>query len=107
MSSRVRVYSIDELDVALEKVRPPNLVASGTCTTTTPGFTDVQLEARIYVEPPTDGIQELELMATPPAGPVPQVLHPGVPFNGRFDSIPTWCKGIRVIAATNKLEWRL
>ncbi|MEM1209560.1 MAG: hypothetical protein AAGI54_09850 [Planctomycetota bacterium] len=59
------------------------------------GYTDVNLSAVVYVQPPLDGIQDLILSYRPPSGLlVPQVIHL-IPL--KLDLPPVdWFRGVRV-----------
>lgn len=99
------VHSVDALKVAIEKRIPPNWVIEGTCTTPSAPSGETVLSRVEYIEPPEDGVQEYQLLYTVSDSPGGQVLTKNVPFRGRLDEVPDWCQGVRILAATNVLQW--
>lgn len=68
-----------------------------------PGYTDGQFLPRIYPAPPPDGIYEVDVVATKPAGaaaaPTP------IEVKGEWSSYPKeHLKGVRFMAKTNAVE---
>ena len=61
-----RIYSVDCIDLTLQKSNPPNLQILCMGRVTTSGWSNPRLEPFIYVTPPKDGIQEFDAVATPP-----------------------------------------
>ena len=69
-----RVKKILNVEYAVEKQVPPNLLVSAIGEVPTSGWTQPVLVRRTYVQPPPDGIWEYDLYAVPPAGPAAQVV---------------------------------
>jgi hypothetical protein len=68
----------------------------------TGGWTNPQLEQRVYVAPPVDGVIDFDFVAQPPGGLAPDIVlpisaHTGVIF------LPPWAKGVRVNSASNSI----
>lgn len=98
---RVTVKSIVEIDIALEKRIPPNLVVTAVGEVPSLGFSDVELNRVVYVAPPADGIQDYYLSAVPPQAPVPQVIS-RVKASDRWEDyqrFAPWLRGVRVHGA--------
>jgi len=71
----------------------------------TTGWTHPRLSPRFYIAPPADGVWDFDFVADAPTGIVAEVF---TPLAGAFVSAaPDWCRGVRVHAATNKLEQEL
>ncbi len=60
------------------------------------GWTDVRLDSVIYVNPPADGIQEVILRGTPPAGPI---VLPALEHFMLSAELPSasWLQGVRIV----------
>lgn len=93
---------VDDVHLATTRSRPPRLIVSVQGRVTTTGWTNARLEPWVYVMPPADGLQDLDLVATPPSGPAGQALMPIVA--GTSFWLPDWCKGVRVHASANSME---
>lgn len=96
------VYEVIKVDISWEKKEPPNVSVDATGNTRTGGWTNCRLEARIYIAPPEDGIQELDFVGDPPEGPSTDAITE-VTAEPYKQECPEWMIGVRVIAETNKL----
>jgi hypothetical protein len=65
--TKVRVYSVGEVIVDLQKSNPPRLVIAVTGSAVSTGWTAAELRS-FEPEPSPDGIIDLELVADPPTG---------------------------------------
>lgn len=68
----------------------------------TTGWTAIRLSPVFYIVQPADGIWDFDMIADPPAGIAGDVVLPVAAST--MIEVPAWCKGIRVRAATNKME---
>lgn len=111
--TKVRVLSVSQVDVHLQKSNPPTLGVVATGTAPSSGWTDPSLEAWRYVLPPDDGIQDFDFVAQPPAGIVLPVV---LPITGEVSSVVDvlnyWgpgkpLAGVRIHARSNSMEARL
>jgi hypothetical protein len=80
-----------------------SLILKATGSAAGAGYTDAQFLPRIYPGPPPDGIYEVDVVATKPAGaaaaPAP------IEVNGEWSSYPkARLKGVRFMAKTNAVE---
>lgn len=92
------VAKIVDVEYAVEKIIPPNLIVTATGEVPTAGYQKPTLERVTYVVPPADGIQDYYLRATPPSGVAAQVISNVKAtdrWKGYTDEAP-WIKGIRV-----------
>jgi len=72
-------------------------------TVPTGGYTDARIEPRIYVMPPTDGIQEFDFTVTPPpAGAMVTEVVTLVSATYDFAKPPAWVKGVRLSVADTR-----
>jgi hypothetical protein len=102
VSGSTRVYEVKSVKASLQKSNPPQISAEAEGTTRTGGWRNPRLEARIYIEPPADGIYEFVFVADKPYG---NVTHAITPVSAKATvPAPPWAKGVRVIAETNKKE---
>jgi hypothetical protein len=97
--ARELVYSVDAVAAIAISSRVLFVTAIGK--TRTSGWKNPSLDPRVYIMPPADGYQEFEFRATPPTGPVLQVLTP-IAAEYVWTNPPRWVKGVRVYAETNK-----
>jgi len=100
--TEARVLTIESLRLSFNKKLPPELIveAEGVCRTP---WTGARLAQYIYVQPPPDGVQEYDFVATPPDGPVPDVLTQ-VAASDTIENVPSWLRGVRVYAEMNQKE---
>lgn len=100
-----RVYDVEEVHIeALDVMNgaPPAVVVSARGRVNSTGWTNPQLAAWIYIQPPRDGILDLDFIATAPSGLVNFVMSPitvGLAF-----TVPGWVRGVRIHSSTNKME---
>lgn len=96
-----KVYEIDNVSITVLESNPPQLSISIEGQTSKPGFTNFHLEHYVYITPPEDGIYDADMVATPPSGPVIQVISP-------FEHQEVWenypeehLNGMRIHGTTN------
>jgi hypothetical protein len=77
------------------------IVSEGMVTTT--GWRNAELQPRIYLRPPSDGIWDWDFVATPPQGIVLQVLTRIAVQSVNFVP-PDWMRGVRVHGSSNSEE---
>lgn len=97
----VVISEITDVSYVEQRSFPPNLVVTVKGLIHTGGYTDVQLTRIRYTVPPSDGIQDYVLTATPPDGPAIQVEGEVVGrHNWRaYTEDAPWVKGLRVHGA--------
>ncbi len=67
------------------------------------GYTDTGFEPRIYAAPPPDGVYEVDVVATRPAGVVAQVVTP-LEIKGSWSGYKKErLKGVKMISRTNEV----
>jgi hypothetical protein len=95
------VREIIEVDVALEKINPPNLVITAIGEVPTAGYSDVRLHLIRPKQPPADGILNLRLTAVPPNGGVAQVASrvQATQTITNFENAFPWLRGLRIHGA--------
>jgi hypothetical protein len=96
------IVKVDAATVELGK-SGDSLILKATGSAAGPGYTDAQFLPRIYPAPPPDGIYEVDVVATKPAGaaaaPTP------IEVKGEWSSYPKErLKGVRFMAKTNAVE---
>jgi hypothetical protein len=96
------IVKVDAATVELGK-SGDSLILKATGSAAGPGYTDAQFLPRIYPAPPPDGIYEVDVVATKPAGaaaaPTP------IEVKGEWSSDPKErLKGVRFMAKTNAVE---
>ncbi len=97
------VAKILDVEYVEEEIKPPNLVVTATGEVPTAGYQKPTLERVTYVVPPSDGIQDYFLRATPPSGVAAQVISKVKAtdtWKGYTEKAP-WIKGIRVHGASD------
>ena len=108
-----RVMSVDSASVFLLKSNPPYVGVAAQGKVPTSGWTRPSLEPWVYFVPPDDGLQDLEVVAEPPAGisfpvvlPISAVtVLPREPRNYWGEGKPL--TGVRIHARENMVEARL
>ena len=99
-----RVYKVTNVEYAVEKGIPPNLLVTAYGKVSTGGWKYPTLLRRVYVNPPADGIWEYDLIALPPGGPATQIILP-VKAADRWEGYDQRnVNGIRVYSQTNCFE---
>ncbi len=104
----VRVAEVKEVTTALLKIRPPALAVHAVGVVNSSGWTEPQLTAWVYIQPPADGILDLDFIAKRPTGIVHWTLMPigGDVVIENVDLANYWgsglpLNGVRVHAAAN------
>ncbi len=97
-----QIFRVDSVQIAISKSYPPQLFVNAMGTVTTSGWKAAILSLRMYAHPPEDGIQDIDFLATPPAGSALQVLLP-ITADTSFELV-SWVKGIRVHSKSNAEE---
>ena len=64
MSSRI--YSITSVNLTLIKTKPPSLQVTAAGQAASSGWSNPNLAPFVYIQPPPDGIQDYDFVATPP-----------------------------------------
>ncbi len=101
-----KVLEVKSVSLALLQSKPPQLAITATGSVPTTGYTDPQLVPYLYTVPPSDGIYDFDLVATPPGGIAGDVVLPVV-ATFVMEQIPTGLKGVRVHASSNEKDARL
>ena len=101
-----KVQKTLSVQLALMKSKPPQLAITAFGQVNSGGWKNGALQPRIYIQPPQDGIQDLDFVAEPPSGPATQVISP-ITAHYVMISIPSWLKGVRVHSSTNNVESKL
>lgn len=70
----------------------------------TPGYSNPELSAHIYITPPADGIQDFTFSAREPSGGLSPDVISDVAFFGEVETNFSGAKGVRVHGSTNKME---
>lgn len=96
------IVKVDSATVEVGK-SGDSLILKATGTAAGPGYTDAQFLPRIYPAPPPDGVYEVDVVATKPAGaaaaPTP------IEVKGDWTSYPkARLKAVRFIAKSNAVE---
>lgn len=89
------VPKIIKIDHVILESEPPSLLITAYGKVPTGGWKQVQLMRRIYVNPPSDGIWEYDLLAKRPTGPVIQV-ETLVKASNQWKDYDKSIKGVRV-----------
>lgn len=97
------VMAVHDVSIAILKTYPPQVIVSAIGTVSTGGWRDPQLAPHVYIDPPVDGVQGYDFVATPPAGYAIQVLSPVFAANGPAE-YPEWMRGARVHSASGSVE---
>jgi hypothetical protein len=102
MSQR-KVLEVKDVELSILRGNPPrlNIIAHGTVPT--PGWTEAELSAYVYVTPPPDGIYDFDFVAKPSEKMAVQVIAPIVGAH-IIENIPSGLRGVRVHAASNIKE---
>lgn len=112
--SFTRVSSVKSATYALLKKNPPDLVISAEGEVPTSGWNNGALGAWIYIQPPQDGIQDLDFIAEKPSGVIlPKVSSiSGDAVFADIDFENFWGKGkplngFRIHSQSNVLEVKI
>ncbi|PHS26500.1 MAG: hypothetical protein COA85_05905 [Robiginitomaculum sp.] len=110
ISTLTKIYSVDQVDVTITRTTPQVMTINTLARVTSSGWTDAQLSQYVYLQPPTDGVQEFDIAARPPAPDV--ITMPVLSPISSYTQIPDidvenfWgkgiaIKGIRIFSASN------
>ncbi len=100
---QTKIYSVDDVQLAILKTFPPTLRIVATGLVTTGGWSDPQLVPYVYVSPPADGIYDFDFIARPPAGIAIQVILP-ITAAYHWRGYPQELIGVRIHASSGSLE---
>ncbi|MFB9268380.1 hypothetical protein ACFFWD_35580 [Bradyrhizobium erythrophlei] len=98
-----RIMDVEQVHVIVFKSGPQEVFAvhaSGHVPTT--GWTQIELDAHVYIVPPADGIMDFDFNGKAPDGIVGEVVLPVTAQTVR--RMPKWLKGVRVHAKQNAVE---
>ncbi|MEO7340573.1 MAG: hypothetical protein ABI073_06825 [Luteolibacter sp.] len=98
-----KIYSVDDIQLAILKTNPLTLRIIATGLVTSSGWGEPQLSRYVYIAPPVDGIYDFDFLANRPGG---TVLQPILPITAAFQwqPFPTELKGVRIHASAGSLE---
>lgn len=97
-----KIYSVKSACLFINKSKPPQIVVGAEGTVNSTGWTNGRLLPWIYVNPPTDGILDLDFIADKPSG---IVIWLWSKIGGSIQmEMPKWLKGVRIHTSNNKLE---
>ncbi len=103
-----RIYSVEQVrieNLVVLPQQPPAITVSASGSVTSSGWTQPDLGPWMYIEPPIDGILDLDFVAASPRGIALQVISKisvAITF-----AVPNWIKGVRVHSSQNEMEARL
>lgn len=104
-NNSTHIYSVLSFtDVDIIKTNPPALFVAAVGLVNTSGWSNPVLIPRTYVNPPADGIQEFDFFATPPSG-IVLPYFARISGNAVLPDFPDWVRGVRVVSATNEVEY--
>lgn len=96
------VLDVQSVCFSIRKTNPPQLFVSAAGTVNSSGWSGGRLIPRVYIQPPEDGIQDLDFVATPPTGMVLWVVTP-ISASTSFN-LEDWMKGVRIHASNGHAE---
>ena len=94
------IYSVESVKLTIVKTNPPSLLIEANGLVPTSGWTEPELQGRIYIQPPPDGIWDFDFVATAPSGIVIEVftkIYAAHLWQGNLNQL----KGVRVHSSTN------
>ena len=97
-----KVYSVQSACFHINKTNPPQLMVSAAGQVNSSGWSNGKLIPWVYIDPPSDGIQDFDFVATAPSGVVLWVISP-ISGEGTIE-MENWIKGIRIHASSSKIE---
>jgi hypothetical protein len=105
-ADKQKIAQIDSASVTYIKKNPPQLKIEAGGQAATPKWSEPELVARVYAQPPPDGIWDYDFVAKPFAGPITQVITP-ISAELVLDQIPKGMKGVRIHSKSNSKEAKL
>lgn len=102
---KVKVDSVDTVELAILKSKPPKLSIGASGRVPTAGWSAPELVPFVYVQSPPDGIYDFDFVAQPPPPDniVAQVVS-SISASLVLEKIPSGLRGVRIHAASNKKE---
>jgi len=97
-----KIYSVQTVCFAINKSNPPQLVLSAIGEANSSGWSNGKLIPWVYVDQPSDGIQDFDFVATAPNGMVLWMITP-IAGEGIIE-LESWMKGVRIHTSSNKIE---
>ena len=105
-AGKEKIAQIDNASVTYIKKNPPQLLIKAEGHAATPNWSMPELVARVYIQPPPDGIWDYDFVAKAPTGTTIQVLTP-ISAELTLDQIPSGMKGVRIHGKSNSKEAKL
>lgn len=111
-----RVYEIERATISLAKSKPPFILVEAHGTVSSSGWSNPSLGLWIYIDPPRDGIQDVDFIAEcPPTGSIvlPKFMSVTAHISiGPVEPADYWGQGkplagFRIHASLNKLEVKM
>jgi hypothetical protein len=97
------VLQVDSVSATIVSTPYPQLQVTAAGMVRTGGWSRPHLNPRVYVEPPEDGVLELDFVADAPFAPAIQVLRPIEGSLVSYNPEP-WIRGVRVYSETNSMD---
>ena len=103
--SKVKVDSVNKVEIALLKSKPPKLSIKADGEVPTGGWSAGELVPLVYVQAPPDGIYDFDFVAEPPP-PDRVVTQAFTPISAEkiLEKVPKGFRGARIHAASNQIE---
>ena len=101
--SAQRIMNVTEIHFERQKSNPVQYLVWAEGKVPSLAWTGGRLDARMYIRPPEDGIQDFDFVATPPSKPSGTAI---APIESAKLQLPDdgWIRGFRVHAVQNSLE---
>lgn len=97
-----KIFSVESAKFHIAEPEPNLLMINAIGTVNSSGWSDAQLAPRIYIQPPEDGILDLDFIAKKPTG---MVLWVMLPITAMAEiPVEPWIKGFRVHSSSNTIE---
>ena len=100
------VHKIQAINVWVEPTNPPRLIVEAVGELPTHGWSNGRLSPVEYAEPPEDGLQEYQFIATPSHGRDDERTC-SIRASVTWEDFPDWVRGVRVTTMTNAMAPRL